>query len=230
MFDTTPAGTIWSITTSVITRTGRAAPWFVVAAVALIAAIVSGCSGDSSGNVAMADGSLPAASTPDRHLRHRLRRRVRDGVGNERATAFSQTPGVIHPVLVLAGQGTEMYARSSAVREAWTRTWTPENPVALGEIELVVCAESMSKTLVEDCTGYEVDGVVTDNLVHLNEVVYQVSLHEARTGAELAATTMTARDEQCPMFVSFTEGESAVEHDSFDDAAIQKFVEPYVTP
>ena len=48
--------------------------------------------------------------------------------------------------------------------------------------------------------------------------------------AELAATTITARDEQCPMFVSFTEGESAVEHDSFDDVAIQKFVEPYVTP
>ena len=123
-----------------------------------------------------------------------------------------------------------MYARSTAVREAWTPDVDPETPRGLGEIELVVCAERVSAVKVEDCTGYEVDGVVTDNLVHLNEVVYEVSLHEARTGAELAATTITARDEQCPMFVSFIDGESSIEHDSFDDAAIQKFVEPYVTP
>jgi hypothetical protein len=177
----------------------------------------------------MADGSLPGSSSPPDIFDTDFVGAC-DGVGNPRATTFSQTPGVIHPVLVLAGEGTQMYTRSGAVREAWTRTWTAENPAALAEIELVACAERTSATKVEDCTGYEVDGVVTDNLVHLNEVVYEVSLHEARTGAEVAATTITARDEQCPMFVSFIDGESAIEHDSFDDAAIQKFVEPYVTP
>jgi len=205
------------------------APWFLVAAVALIAAIVSSCSGGSSGNVATADVVAPTTSSlPDIFDTDFVG--ACDGVGNERAARFSQTPGVVHPVLVLAGAGTEMSSRSTSVREAWTRTWTPENTAALAEIELVVCAERLSAAKVEDCTGYEVDGVITDHTVHLNEAVYQVSLHEARTGAELAATTITARDEQCPMFVSFADGESTAEHYSFDDAAIQKFVEPYVTP
>ena len=73
-----------------------------------------------------------------------------------------------------------------------------------------------------------VDGQVTDDVVILNEVTYEVSLREALTGAEVAATTVVANDGECPMYVTFTEGESSVEHDSFDDEAIQAFVEPYV--
>jgi hypothetical protein len=211
-------------------RTGRAAPWFVIAAVALVAAIVSGCSSDGSTSVANADHSVPVGSSAPTDIFDTDFVGACDGVGIDHATSFSQTPGVIHPVLVLAGEGTEMYARTTAVRDAWSRTWTPEKPRALGEIELVVCAERTSAAKVEDCTGYEVDGAVTDNTVHLNEVVYEVSLHEARTGNQLAATTITARDESCPMFASFGEGESTVEHYSFDDAAIQRFVEPYVMP
>jgi hypothetical protein len=212
-------------------RTGRAAPWFVVAAVALIAAIVASCGGDSSGgNVAMADGSAEVTVGDSTDIFDTDFLGACDGVGFQRATPFSQTPGVIHPVLVLAGEGTEMYGRSTAVRDAWTRSWTPEQPLALAEIELVVCAERVSAVKVEECTGYELDDAPTDNVVNLNEVVYEVSLREARTGAEVAATRITARDESCPMFVSFSEGETVAEHYSFDDGAIQAFVEPYVVP
>jgi hypothetical protein len=212
-------------------RTGRVAPWFVVAAVALIAAFVAGCGGDSSGgNVAMADDSAVVTVAEPTDIFDTDFVSTCDGIGVPRATAFSQTPGVIHPVLVLAGEGTEMYSRSMAVREAWSRAWTPEQPLALAEIELVVCAERVSAVKVEECTGYEVDETSTDNVVNLNEVMYEVSLREARTGVELAATRITARDDSCPMFVTFYDDEPAVEHFSFDDAAIQAFVEPYVVP
>jgi hypothetical protein len=208
----------------------RAAPWFVVAAVALLAAIISGCGGEP---------GRAAAPDPPQASNVALTRTdlfdsdfvpACDGVGIDRAAPFSQTPGVIHPVLVLAGQGAEMYVRSGAVREAWTRAWTPDDPLALAEVELVVCAERKSAVKVQECTGYEVDGEPTDAVVNLNEVVYDVSLHAARTGVEVAATTITARDDACPMFVSFAEGAASVDHDSFDPAAIERFVERYVAP
>jgi hypothetical protein len=116
------------------------------------------------------------------------------------------------------------------VRDAWTRTWTQANTRAMAEIELVACAERTSATKVQECTGYQVDGKDTDHVVNLNEATYDVSLHEAKTGTQLAASTITARDESCPMFVSFTEGETTQEYYSFDDAAIQSFLEPYVAP
>jgi hypothetical protein len=218
----------------------------VVAAIALVAAIVTSCGDDPAPrNVANADGVSLESVSPDGSGSNGSGSNgssatsdifdtdflvACDGVGFERATPFSQTPGVVHPVLVLTGEGTAMYGRPSAVREAWTRMWTPEHPLALAEIELVVCAERQSAVKVRECTGYEVDGVVTDHVLNLNEVTYEVSLREARTGAEVAASTITARDETCPMFATFSEGETTVEHHSFDDAAIQRFVEPFVLP
>jgi hypothetical protein len=207
----------------------RAAPWFVVAAVALLAAIISGCGGDGGQDAAdQPEASNVALTRTDLFDTDFVA--ACDGVGVRQAAPFSQTPGVIHPVLVLAGHGTEMYTRSGAVRDAWTRTWSPDDPMALAEVELVVCAERRSSVKVQECTGYEVDGQPTDAIVNLNEVVYDVSLREARTGREVAATTITARDDSCPMFVSFSEGETSVDHDSFDADAVQTFVEPYVAP
>ena len=73
-------------------------------------------------------------------------------------------------MLVLAGEGTEIYARSTAVRGAGAGRGRPEQPLALAEIELVVCAERMSGVKVEESPGYEVDEATTDNVVHLNGV------------------------------------------------------------
>ena len=229
----------------------RATPWFLLAAVALLAAISVGCGGgdessdDGAGDApAAADANDadegadagtdegadegPTATAALENVFDSDFLVACDGVGFPAAAPYDTTAGTISPVVVLAGEGTEMYGRYGAVREAWTRQWTTENPLALAEIQLVVCAEKVSATQVQECTGYEVDGVVTDNVVILNEVTYEVSLHEAATGAEVATTTITARDEDCPMFVSFTEGDTTEEHDSFDDLAIQAFVEPYV--
>ncbi|MCB0998141.1 MAG: hypothetical protein R2713_13830 [Ilumatobacteraceae bacterium] len=213
----------------------RATPWFLLAAVALLAAISVGCGG---GDESSDDGAGDDASAADVDATDAPAALENvfdtdflvacDGVGFPAAAPYDTTAGTISPVVVLAGEGTAMYGRYGAVREAWTRQWTTENPLALAEIQLVACAEKVSATQVQECTGYEVDGVVTDNVVILNEVTYEVSLHEAATGTEVASTTITARDEDCPMFVSFTEGDTTEEHDSFDDLAIQAFVEQYV--
>jgi hypothetical protein len=208
----------------------RAAPWFVVAAVALLAAIISGCGGDATQTTAADQPEASPVALTRTDLFDTDFLPACDGVGVPQATSFSQTPGVIHPVLVLAGHGTEMYGRSGAVREAWTRTWSADHPMALADVELVVCAERKSAVKVQECTGYEVDGKPTDAVVNLHEVVYDVSLHVARTGARLAATTITARDDECPMFATFADGETSVDHESFDDDAIQTFVESYVAP
>jgi hypothetical protein len=222
-------------------------PWFVLAVVAFVAAVMVGCSGDANNGStgapsgvdahgAAVDASIPltpSSPTPTTEANDIFDTDFLgacDGVGFAGAAAYEPTPGVIHPVVVLAGQGTEMYGRTGAVREAWTRAWATENTRAMSEIQLVLCAEKQSSTKVQDCTGYQVDGVDTDHVVHLNEVVYAVSLHVAQTGAELASTSITARDDECPMLVSFSDGETTAEQDSFDDLAVQAFVEPYVAP
>lgn len=230
-------------------RTNRAAPWFVLAALAFLAALITGCGGSESstsdadassseaadssdsGDSGASGDSGDTASATTAALENIFDSDLLvacDGVGFPAATAYDTTAGTISPVVVLAGEGTEMYGRTFGVREAWTRQWTQENPLALAEIQLVVCAEKQSATPVEECTGYEIDGVVTDNVVVLNEVTYAVSLREALTGAEVASETMVFRDESCPTYVSFTEGEPRIEWDSFDDLAIQDFVESYV--
>jgi hypothetical protein len=214
--------------------------------VAFVAAVVVGCGGANNGSDGASSGVdahgaavdastplTPAASTPATEANDIFDTDFLgacDGVGFAGAAAYEPTPGVIHPVVVLAGQGTEMYGRTGAVREAWTRAWATENTRAMSEIQLVACAEKQSSTKVQDCAGYQVDGVDTDHVVHLNEVVYAVSLRVAQTGAELASTSITARDAECPMLVSFSEGETTAEHDSFDDLALQAFIEPFVAP
>lgn len=232
-------------------RTNRAAPWFVLAVLAFVAALISGCGGggsegaadggdasssesDSGSDAGSDSGSdattaeAPATTAALENIFDSDLLVACDGVGFPAATAYDTTAGTISPVIVMAGEGTEMYSRLFGVREAWSRQWTEANPLALSEIQLVVCAEKQSSTPAEECTGYEVDGVVTDNVVILNEVTYEVSLREALTGTEVAAQQMVFRDASCPTYVTFTEGETTVEWDSFDDLAVQDFIESYV--
>ena len=71
--------------------------------------------------------------------------------------------------------------------------------------------------------GYEVDEVVTDAVVKLNEVTDEVTVHEALTGTQLAATTIVARDDACPMSASFTQWLDFAFHDSLHDSLHDSF-------
>ena len=75
-------------------------------------------------------------------------------------------------------------------------------------------------TLVEECTGYQTDGVDTGNVVNLYSADYAVSVHEATTGKELGATTITATATECPTYVTFTDGEKETDWYQTDDGAI----------
>jgi hypothetical protein len=196
-----------------------------VAAVALVAAIVTACG---------APGVRAGVATTDSIAPPGLRESDFVGVCNGRGVAaaarFSQTPGVVHPVLVLTGERAALTPRPDAVSGTWTRSWSEAAPMALADLELVACAVRTSAREVQECTGYEVDGAPSAAVVQLDEVVYDVSLHKARSGEKLAETTITARDDTCPKSASFAPGESTVRHESFDAAAIGRFLEPYVVP
>ncbi|HAP76549.1 MAG TPA: hypothetical protein DCR14_10740 [Acidimicrobiaceae bacterium] len=156
--------------------------------------------------------------------------KVCDGVGQTLAAAYVPTPGAISPVVVLEQMDGFMSSRSSAVRAGWERLWVPENTMAMAELQLVGCLTRTNATRVQECTGYEIDDQVTDNVVHLNEATYSLTLREAATGVEVATTTFTALDDSCPMFVSFDAGETERDWYSFDDTAVQDFLAPYVAP
>ncbi|MBP6489465.1 MAG: hypothetical protein KAY11_19855 [Ilumatobacteraceae bacterium] len=94
--------------------------------------------------------------------------------------------------------------------------------------ELVLCVIRSTTTLVEECTGYQTDGVDTGNVVNLYSADYAVSVHEATTGKELGATTITATATECPTYVTFTDGEKETDWYQTDDGAITDFARPFV--
>lgn len=200
-------------------------------AVAGLLAVLAGCGGsDDDGAGGGGGGGGGGDTLAAENLFDTDFEKVCDGVGQPLATAYSPTPGVIHPTVVLVAEDGYMTSRSSAVRAGWERVWAPEATMAMTELELVACAERTASESVQDCTGYQVDGVDTDSVVHLHRTTYDITLRAATTGAEVATTTITALDDGCPMFVSFSEGENEKDWYSFDDAAVQDFLAPYAAP
>ena len=81
---------------------------------------------------------------------------------------------------------------------------------------------------MQECTGYESDGVETGNVVNLYSADYDVSIHAATTGEELGRTTVSAIGTECPMFVSFSEGETTRDWFETDAEAVAAFARPFV--
>ena len=190
--------------------------------------LVGACGGGSAAGAAAADRGESAPATTPANVFDTDLLVACDGIGYPGAAPYTTAPGVIHPVLVLEGESASMHARYGAVRDAWTRMWTQERPTALAEIELVACVQQTGERVTEECTGYQDDGVDTGNVVELMEVDYAISLREASTGREVAETSMTMLDDECPMFVSFPEGERTTRWRSFDADALSAFLEPHV--
>lgn len=189
--------------------------------------LLAACGGDDSSSGGGNGAATPAAAD---QLFDSDFEQVCDGVGQPLAAPYAPTAGAISPVVVLEQMDGFMSSRTSAVRAGWERMWVPENTMAMADLQLVGCLTRTSATRVQECTGYEIDDQVTDNVVHLNETTYSLSLREAATGTEVATTTFTSLDDSCPMFVSFDAGETERDWYSFDDTAAQEFLAPYVAP
>lgn len=126
------------------------------------------------------------------------------GVKLPGATPYDPARPGIHPIKVTAGEAPEYGAGGSGLPSQW-------DPV-IGEeqtVELVVCMDRTSTTLVETCTGYVDDaGVDTGGVVEVYDASYDIRLVAAVDGSEIARTQLDGTGLGCPSFAFFDDGGS----------------------
>jgi hypothetical protein len=146
----------------------------------------------------------------------------------EGATPYDPARAGIHKVVTLQGTDTdELNEGFLSIPTEWTITFDVATD-QYATAELVLCVIRVNATLAQECTGYETDGVETDNVVNLYSADYLVAVHEATTGKQLGSTTITATATECPMFVTFTEGEKTTDWYEKDDGAVTDFARQFV--
>jgi hypothetical protein len=100
----------------------------------------------------------------------------------------------------------------------------------LRAIDLVVCARRTAAREVRICDGFQSNGRPTQNRVRWHTATYELSVREARTGRQLAQTTVEATASQCPMFMSFQGDSETIDgYASLSDSAVADFLRPHIT-
>jgi len=135
-----------------------------------------------------------------------------------------------HKALYFATYEDDLTDRSSSLPGDWTVLFSPDGD-ALAAIDLVACARRTAAREVKVCDGYEDDGDATQNKVRWHTATYELSVREARTGKQLAQTTVEATGSDCPMFWSF-DGDSDMDegYASPADSAVADFLRPHIAP
>ena len=145
------------------------------------------------------------------------------------ATAYDEAAAT-HKALYFASHEEDLTDKSSSLPADWTVLYSPEGD-ALAAIDLVLCAVRTSEALVQECTGYQDDGVDTGNTVNWYTATYDVSVRAATTGQVLAQETMEATDEDCPTLVFFDgEDETVDMYAALSDDDMVAFLKPFVQP
>jgi len=154
---------------------------------------------------------------------------VCSGASVSAATAYDPAAKT-HKALYFRTYEDDFTDQSSSLPGDWTVQFSPDSD-ALTAIDLVTCARRTAATEVKVCDGYEDDGSATQNKVRWHTATYELSVREARTGRELAKTTLEATDSDCPMFWTF-DGDSETDdgYASLSDSAVADFLRPHVTP
>ncbi|HEV7658527.1 MAG TPA: hypothetical protein VGO55_01655 [Allosphingosinicella sp.] len=206
------------------------------AAVLAFAALAS-CGGDRGANagsdakdgsganaVQAAQADLAAASRlfPDNF------KGVCSGASVSAATAYDPR-ATAHKALYFATYRDDFMDKSSSLPRDWTVTFSAESD-ALRAIDLVVCARRAAAREVKVCDGYQNNGRPTQNRVRWHVATYELSVREARTGRQLAQTTVEATSSDCPMFMSFQSDSETVDgYASLSDSAVADFLRPHIT-
>jgi len=166
--------------------------------------VVAGCGGGSSsatgsGNAAAPTTTALTATTPAPKLFSSDFEGVCGGATVSRATPHDNTKPTGHELMYFADfQESGLVEQSSGVPSDWTLLFDA-NADAFTAIDLVACAQRGEATFVKDCDGYEKDKQPTQNVVKMYDATYAVSVREATTGKELAATSIAATSATCPM-------------------------------
>lgn len=153
-----------------------------------------------------------------------------DGQPVEIASPYDAAPGIVHPSVVVSGDETGWTARPLILGAGWTQTWSPDAPLALLDVQLVVCLHRTASAPMRECTGYGTDAAGNPLVAVLQQVDYLVEVREAATGSTVGSTTMTALDTDCPATITATEAGNVVPWYSLDTAALTAFVQPYIEP
>lgn len=198
--------------------------FFAFAAAGLLAATVAlgACSSDDGGNADSGAGDGNSSKMFPTDFEPACRNNPVAG-----ATAYNAaTPGV-HKLVALSGEdATQLDEGYLDLPAEWTVVFSDATD-EYAKAELVLCVVRTSATLAQECTGYQSDGQDTGNVVQLYSADYAVSMHEATTGKELGAATITAEATDCPSFVMFDDGESSKDWYETNDAAVAEFANPF---
>ena len=200
------------------------------AALLAIAALAS-CGedgGDNTGSVANGAAGAPAATAQGSQLFPDNFKGVCSGASVSTATAYDRGAAT-HKALYFHTYRDDFTDRSSSLPGDWTVAWSPSGD-ALRAIDLVVCARRTAARQVKVCDGYRTDGRETQNRVRWHEATYELTVREARTGRQLAQTTVEATDSDCPMFQNFDGTSDTVDgYASVSDSAVADFLRPHIT-
>lgn len=167
-----------------------------------------------------------SAATPKQHFASDFAPACR-GNAVDGATPYDPAATGAHKVVFLKGTSiNELSEAYLTVPEEWKILFNADtDEYAKGE--LAACIVQTEATLAQECDGYEDNGVVLDVVVKHYSVTYDVSVHEAVTGKQLGTTTITAEAGDCPLYVSFTEGEKETDWYEAGDTAIADFLAPF---
>lgn len=201
-------------------------------ALALAALAACGGGGSDAGNGARDANALQAAqadsAAPGSLLLPDNFKGVCSGAPVSAAAAYDPA-GRAHKALYFATYKDGLIDRSSSLPNDWTVTFSASSD-ALRAVDLVVCARRTAARQLKVCDGYQSNGRPTRNQVRWHSATYELSVREARTGRELAKTTVEATDSTCPMFQTFESDSETVDgYASPSDTAVADFLRPHMT-
>jgi hypothetical protein len=202
-----------------------------VLALAVLAAVATACGGTTTteGSSSTTLASAKASTTAPAQLFASDFEDVCQGATVASATAYDPAAPT-HKVVLLSTYDDSMIEDTTTLPADWQVTFDAEAN-AYAEVDLVACAVRTEATFVQDCTGYESDGVVTENVAKLHNATYELTVREATTGTSLGTTTVTTADQDCPMFVMFESDTETRDYFASPPAdEVTAFVKPFAQP
>lgn len=153
---------------------------------------------------------------------------VCSGASVSAATAYDPA-GKAHKALYFETYKQDFSDRSSSLPGDWTVQFSPTTDAFRG-IDLVVCAKRTAAKEVKVCDKYQTNGTTSQNKVRWHTATYELTVREAKTGKQLAQSTVEATDTDCPMFENFqSPTETVDDYASPSDSAVAEFLRPHIT-
>jgi hypothetical protein len=149
----------------------------------------------------------------------------------EKAPAYEPQAGSgkIHPLIAFRRDpGNDSFYHMSPASLKLPIPWMVDIGEDHGTVELVVCMDGIDSSLADVCT-YDDDESDDEFVLRTYNTTYQVTVYRAKTGEEVASTTVEAAFDDCPMFHMFSDQEEDTY--AYPPAGpLEEFLQQYVEP